>query len=203
MDNAALTALRRALVHLINHEDYPVLKHDIEILATTTHGTLAGDLAYLNPLVDFARGDQRDSITSLWALADQKARELRWEVPTAMPPDGQPKPGLNQDRKRHDSAVLMKARRQRWTKAAKLWFRLTGERLIGANMARRREFETEMQATWMLWRDGLLTPDLSGEEKLEIIRAFWDDIEDQLDQALAGNEVIGRRVLGLPPKGDP
>lgn len=196
MDNTIVNAIRRALVELANHDDYTQLKRDIELLGRTQYGALTGDLAVLNPLVDFARCNTYDRLQPLWELADQKAREIRWEAA----PIQRPTEDAAADRKRQDSAVLMKARRERWTKAAKLWFRLTGERLIGTDTDRRREFEKEIQATWMVWRDELLTPDLSRDERLEIIRAFWEDIDTQLDQALAGDETVGRQVLGLPQK---
>lgn len=33
-----------------------------------------------------------------------------------------------------------------------------------------------------------------------ITRLFWEEVDGQLDRGLAGDEVIGRHVLGLAPK---
>ena len=95
----------------------------------------------------------------------------------------------------------MRDRRRRWTKAARLWTRLTGEK-IRSDPGRKREFETEIQALWMLRRDTLLETDgfnITGADRLELVRMYWEDVESQLDAGLKGDETVGRYVLGLDP----
>jgi hypothetical protein len=159
-----------------------VIKEDVVKLAETTHGVFAGDLAALNALVEFARTNGRERLQALWDLGDRKHAML-------YPPTGEDRMLMYQ--RRH-----MADRRRRWNKARRLYARLTGTPVTEINGA---DLDKEHQALWMIRRDMLLdgTQVTGREERNEMIRLFWEDIEQQLDQGLSGDESVGRSVLGL------
>jgi hypothetical protein len=176
MDNTELAAITRALVVLVNHPDYEGIKSDLLRMARTRYGSFAGDLAPLNPLLDYVRGQGERGSQSLLALGDAKHRQQFGGEPLSL--GGR------------------KAETQR-----RLWTRLTGEK-IRSDPGRKREFETEIQALWMLRRDTLLETDgfnITGADRLELVRMYWEDVESQLDAGLKGDETVGRYVLGLDP----
>ena len=200
MTHEQLNAIRTALAVLIDRPEYDLLKADIEALAQTRYGALAGDLALLNPLVDLAREKGVERLNALWALGDRKRdSSVVWERQLI---SGPTEDAPVKDTKTEYQRTYMAQRRKRFTKAAKLWYRLTGERLIGEDQGRRRAFEGEIQALWMLRRDEVLGSHgpLEAAEKLELTRLFWEEVDSQLDRGLAGDEAIGRHVLGLAPK---
>lgn len=169
-------AVAAALELLANSEDYSQLKQDVIKLAYVQHGGFVGRFDPLNVLVEWARETDPKRLQPLWDLADRKHVQV---YPSA--------------RKATYQATYMSQRRQRLAQATKLYERLHGVRL---ERDARDRFRKAMQTVWMMQRDEIAHGTPPGNERNEIVRAFWEDIEQQLERGLAGDEAAARTVLG-------
>lgn len=177
MNKISLQLLSEALERLVAAPNYYELKQEVIKLTRTKHGGFVGALSSLNSLVDYGRLNGEDALKSLWVLADRKHVQAY--------------PGAS---KNPYQAAYMAQRRERLAKAIKLYQSLKGVVLRGAQ---REEFRRAVQAAWMMERDMLVADRPPSDERNELVQAFWQDIDDQLDKALAGDDVVARQVLGL------
>jgi len=188
-------SIAKALTAVLNREDYPVIKAHIAHLAGIPNAEFYGVMAQANPLVEFAREHGVPALAPLWGLADHKHRLVFPGSELDAEQAAKRKAAADYNR------VHMERRRRLLSKATKIHYRLTGEAIFGTS--KRKEFEGEMWELWMVWRDLLLdSTGKRGEGHTNaLIKLFWEDIEARLDKALAGDQQVGRDVLGMKPGG--
>lgn len=174
MTNAA--EIRRAIKLLLSREDYHELKQEITTLAKTPHGGFQDELFVLDPLVSLVRDKPVDIVDNLFGLCDRYYRRRH------------PEP-----RKTTYQRQYMAERRRRLNKAIKAKQRLDN-RLM--NASEKDAFRSEQQAWWMVMQEDWLL-ERGGTRSPELVQAFWDEIEADLDRALAGDKDAARRVLGM------
>jgi len=182
----SIEQITAATNYLVSHPRYEALKEAILGLVRTpdpdTVGQFEGEQRILNALVDYGRAYGAHRLQALWTLIE--ARRPTPELP--------PRVG---ERKRRYQASYMSERRKRLRKAAQLYERHNG---IVLDKAGRQDFQTAQQALWVAGRDELLdrTPGLSHDERLDLARTYWDDIDARLDAELAGRLGSARSALG-------
>lgn len=180
-DRPSRSAIALAVQTIANSHDLKKQQQGIIALTTVDHGGFVGDLAPLNVLVEYARDHGPESLEPLFDLAERKHREVF--------------PGQNNDvreEKNRYQASYMAQRRARVRRATTLYEKLHERKL---SPDEKREFGRSIHSTWMLWRNELLEGKQLGDERNEIVRLFWEDIDDQIGLGLQDDLVTARRVL--------
>lgn len=165
-----IRAIRRAADIMVRRPDYPELKRDVGQLAQTRFGAFTGELIPLNILVDYTREAGAEALQGLWKLLDRKHRKR-----------------FPRDPKQEYQALYMRERRLRLRKAVSLYEQIAGEHLSAQE---RKNFTAHQQAVWMARRDQLMqeSGNVPLDQRNELSRMFWEEINDQLEAGLAGNQ---------------
>lgn len=169
-------AVTATVTFIANREDYTTLKRDVVKLAQIDGAASTGELSALNILVELTRRHGSSRLDRLWKVADG--------VHVAAFPE---------DRKVTYQAGYMAQRRLRLARATRIYEQYTGKQL---QPPEREKFRKGLQATWMFWRDELVHGYPPGNDRNDLVRAFWDDIDAKLDAASGGDEKAIRYVLG-------
>jgi len=174
-----IDALTLAVNVLIRREDYADVRREVLALAGTRNGVFEGDLWVLNALLDLARKDGVERLDPLFLLADSRNRQL-------YPPD----------RKTEYQRGYMASRRRRLGQASDLYCRVTGKSL---SREERKALHTVLMARWMMRRNEVLDsmPDLDKDQRNEMVRLFWQDIDSEIQKGLTGDTEVAHNVLGL------
>ena len=169
-------AIAAALTYLANDPEYSQRKQEVTRLAQTNNAGFLGEASVINVLVEYARHCGAHRLNPLWAITDRKHMKAF--------PD---------NRKKTYQASYMAATRKRQRQAVMLYERLHNKTL---SPKEKKAYRASINALWQLWRDDFVSGKRPGHELNEIVRLFWEDIENQLELGLAGDDTAARAVLG-------
>ena len=178
-DRAAVTY---ALNLLTQHSaGYDQLKQEVIALSQIPHGGFTGDLSALNVLVEYGRYHGEEALSVFWALLEQRG------ITTEQCAQTKPR-----NAKTAYQAAYMAQRRARLRSALALYEKLHECKLSAQE---RRSVSDALHSTWMLWRNEVLAGSRPGDERNEVTRLFWADIDEQIQAGLDGDLEVARRVL--------
>lgn len=161
---------------IVNAADYPALREEVTRLAKTAHGGFVQDHQELNYLVEIAREHGPEALAPLWRALDRKHGRLHPE-----------------SRVRRYQASYMSQERRRLADAIEVYKRARpGVRL---DKTAREALRLGWKAAWMARREEFIAGAANGEERLALIRAYWEDFDQQLARALEGDSSAARYIL--------
>ena len=174
-DNA-VPALKYALRYMASSPEYSNLKTEIVALSKTQHGGFVGNESCLNVLVEWSREHGPESLNPFWRVSDPEHARLF--------------PGA---KKTQYQGSYMAQRRERQRKAVAALEALEQRKLRAKE---RDQYKRDIQALWMYYRDKYVHDYRPGAKRNEAVKVFWQQIDDLLDKALAGDTHAAKQALG-------
>lgn len=162
--------IQQAADLMVRREDYNELKREVAQLINMQHGVFYGALKPLNFIVEYGREHGASQLEGLWELLDRKNQAL-----------------FPQDPKQVYQANYMRDRRRRLRDAVELYESVVGYRL---DADERRNFRSRQQNIWMQAREKLMlqSGQVPLEQRNELSRQFWEQVDRDLERAHAGDE---------------